>query len=226
MRTGPDFSEEHVLDDGTRVTIRHVRPEDADEVARGFARLSPTSRYRRFLGGLGALSPEMLRYLTHVDGKDHVALVAVAPREGGGDEGLGIARFIRDPGDAEVAEAAITVIDEAQRKGLGRILGVALGRAALERGIHRFRGEILTDNGPVRQLLEEVGAVVRPDSGASLGGGGSLVFDLELAPHEAAPERSFDVVVGRLLRSAASQLAGLFRGVGPPHRDHEEEKRD
>ena len=55
METGPDFHEEHVLADGTRVILRHVRPEDAGEVRRGLERLSPQSRYRRFLSAVTAL---------------------------------------------------------------------------------------------------------------------------------------------------------------------------
>src|SRR5579863_9921207 len=180
MLTGPTFHEDHVLDDGTKVTLRHVRAEDGPEIRRGFDRLSPSSRYRRFLGGLATLSDETLRYLTVVDGVDHVAIVAVAPgrAEGGADpaaeEGLGIARFVRSAEDPAVAEAALTVIDDAQGKGLGRILGVTLARAALERRVLRFRGEILAHNPAVRQLLDEVGAVVQK------AGERSLVFEIEL----------------------------------------------
>lgn len=213
MRTGPDFREEHVLDDGTPVTLRHVRPDDAAELKRGFLRLSPASRYRRFLGSPSMLSDETLRYLTCVDGQDHVAIVATTPDPStGADVGLGIARFIRGADDRAVAEAAITVVDDMQRKGLGRILAVTLARAALERGVQRFRGEVLTDNQPVRQLLEEVGASVRA------GTEGSLVFDVELAAPEPHSERPLEVVARRILRAASSHLAGLFRGPGVPSR--------
>jgi GNAT superfamily N-acetyltransferase len=207
MLTGPDFHEDHVLDDGTRVTLRHVRPEDAVELERGFERLSPASRYRRFLGSVSALSPEMLRYLTCVDGQDHVALVAVTRPPGAStDTGLGIARFIRAPADPKVAEAAITVVDDAQGKGLGRILGIELARCALERGVARFRGEILVDNAPVRQLLAEVGATVYPVEG------GSLLFDVDLRPPDHAPPNRLEVIARRILRAASSHLVGLFRG--------------
>ncbi len=209
MLTGSDFHEEHVLDDGTPVTLRHVRPEDAAELRRGFARLSPASRYRRFLGSKSTLSDETVRYLTCVDGQNHVAIVATtrgAPL--GEPTGLGIARFIRSTEDPAVAEAALTVIDDMQRKGLGRILAVTLARAALERGITRFRGEILTDNEPARELLDEVGATVHasPD--------GSLVFDVALTPEHPPSDHSLELVARRILRAASSHLAGLFRALG------------
>lgn len=212
MLTGPGFREDHVLDDGTPVTLRHVRPDDATELKRGFDKLSPSSRYRRFLCVRNELSNATLRYLTCVDGRDHVAIAAVTRAPGATtDTGLGIARFIRTADDPAVAEAAITVIDDAQRKGLGRILGLTLARAALERGVKRFRGEVLTDNEAVRELLKEVGAVVRPS------GSGSLVFDVDLGPAQSpAATHHLERGVRQILRVASSHLAGLIRGLGPP----------
>ena len=175
MLTGPDFHEQHTLDDGTVVTIRHIRPADASELRRGFDALSAASRHARFHGGSSTLSDEALRYLTEVDGHDHVALVATTqPRSGEPEVGLGVARFVRSEDDPTVAEAAMTVLDAAQHKGLGRILGIALGRAAIERGIERLRGEVLGGNAPVRALLDEFGAEVRhaPD--------GNLEFEVTL----------------------------------------------
>ncbi|HET9992621.1 MAG TPA: GNAT family N-acetyltransferase [Kofleriaceae bacterium] len=195
MPTGSEFLEHYRLDDGTLVRLRHVRPADAAELKRGFDRLSPSSRYRRFLAGRAALSNETLRYLTCVDGHDHVAIVAVTDAADGTEAGLGIARFIRTKDDPEAAEVAITVIDDMQRKGVGRMLALALARAAVERGVKRFRGEILAENEPVRRLLEEVGASIRPAEC------GSLVFEVELSrdPHD------LEMIARRLLR-AISQL--------------------
>ncbi|HEY6034847.1 MAG TPA: GNAT family N-acetyltransferase [Kofleriaceae bacterium] len=196
MLTGSEFLERYSLADGTVVRLRHVRPADADELKRGFDRLSPSSRYRRFLAGRAALSNEMLQYLTRVDGHDHVAIVAVRAAADGTEAGLGIARFIRTKDDPEAAEAAITVIDDMQRKGVGRILALALARAALERGVKRFRGEILAENEPVRRLLEGVGATMR------FGDSGSLVFEVDLGSRDPAELES---IARRLLR-AISQL--------------------
>jgi len=212
MQTGPDFREDHTLDDGTVVTLRHIRPEDAAELKRGFDKLSPASRYRRFLGGVRSLSDENIRYLTQVDGQDHVAIVAVTRAPGTDAEtGLGIGRFIRTADDPTVAEAALTVIDDAQGRGIGHLLGLALGRAALERGVRRFRGEILANNEPVRELLEELGAAVHRATDRS------LVFDVELGPAESLEVSDrFESVGRRLLRAASSHLVGLIRGLGPP----------
>ncbi len=207
METGPDFHEEHVLADGTKALLRHVRPDDAPELRRGLERLSPESRYRRFLGAVTTLTDEQLRYLTCVDGKDHVAIVAVRVSPGpGGENGLGIGRFVRLKDEPEVADVAITVLDDVQRKGLGRLLSLALARAAYERGIRRFRGQILADNTAVRELLEDVGAVLGdPEDGG-------IVFDVELTPTPFTPGSRLDVVARRLLRAAAR--TGLFARHG------------
>lgn len=104
----------------------------------------------------------MLRYLTNVDGRDHVAIVATTlPDASGREVGLGVARFVRAREDPTLAEVALTVVDSAQHKGLGRILGIAIARAALERGVRRFTGPILRDNLAIRCLLDEMGAKLR-----------------------------------------------------------------
>jgi len=202
MRTGPDFHEDHILADGRKVTLRHVRPDDAAGIREGLARLSAQSRYRRFLAPVSALSDEQLRYLTCVDGQDHVAIVAVVAGPQG-DSGLGIARFVRLRDEPAVAEAAITVIDDAQGKGLGRLLALTLALAAVARGVRRFRGTILPGNTAVLQLLKELGAVVKT---GELG----TVFEIELTPTPFEPGTGLDVIARRLLRTAA-RTAGVFR---------------
>lgn len=203
MVTGPNFREEHVLDDGTPITLRHVRPDDVTGFKHAFERLSASSRYTRFHGITKTLSDEMLHYLTNVNGRDHVAIVAVGrPPNESADIGLGVARFIRSEEDPSLAEPAITVIDAMQKKGLGRILAIALARAALERGIDRFRGQILADNVPVRRLLDEIGAVVHDDLSRD------LVFDVSLRPSDDHPSAMLrlEAVFRKLLRAASSRL--------------------
>jgi GNAT superfamily N-acetyltransferase len=210
VKTGPEFSARHTLADGTQVLLRHIRSEDAEELRRGFERLSPTSRYRRFFGGVGALTPEMLRYLTCVDGVDHVAIVAsIESPDLKVETGAGVARFVRLANEPTVAEAAVTVIDDQQGKGLGHLLAVTLAEAARERGIQHFRAEVLKSNVPVRQMLVDIGAVVRVD------GPESIVFDISLE-QILSEESAENPSIRRILRAAASQVAGLIRSLGPP----------
>ena len=208
FRIDADYREEHVLADGTKVTLRLIRPEDGEALRKGFSRLSPTSRYRRFLSGISELSDDMVRYFTQVDGVNHLAMVATTDSLDLKTEiGLGVARMIRLEGEPTVAEAAVTVSDDAQRRGIGRLLVRAVAEAALERGVQTIRAEVLATNAPMRRLLDEVGAVVRSDDGTT------LVFDVPLEWHRRAlREGSTDAEdnpLRRLLRAVAEQLAQL-----------------
>ncbi|MGH2677335.1 MAG: GNAT family N-acetyltransferase [Actinomycetota bacterium] len=151
------------LRDGTRVKIRPVVPTDKQRFLDGFARLSPASRYRRFLAPVDELSPDMLRRFTEVDYVNEFAYVALLLDEPG-EPGAGVARYVRLPDDPETAEAAVTVVDEYQGRGLGTILLEALGAVALEQGIVRFSGLVLESNAAVREILVQLGARVRYDA--------------------------------------------------------------
>ena len=49
-----------VLRDGSRVTVREIRPEDAPLFSAAFAGLSSEARYNRFLGAVQKLAPSAL----------------------------------------------------------------------------------------------------------------------------------------------------------------------
>src|SRR6476619_2159467 len=107
------------LKDGSSVLVRRVTAADQGLFVDGFARLSDESRYRRFLAAKKRLSDDELAFFTELDHHGHEALGAVDPATG---EGLGVARYVRDPARYEIAEAAVAVIDDWQGRGLGRVL--------------------------------------------------------------------------------------------------------
>lgn len=165
--------------DGTEVLVRPVLPEDKAGLADGFARLSPESRYGRFFAPIAELGEDQLRFLTEVDYVDHFAWVAVLA--GRPDVGVGVARYVRIPGEPRAAEAAVTVVDEYQGRGLGTILMQALAAAAVENGIRTFRGHVLRTNEPMLELLELAAARLTHDAP------GVLRFELDLPGADAAP---------------------------------------
>jgi GNAT superfamily N-acetyltransferase len=202
------FREEHALADGTPVTLRFIRPDDADGLRRSFARLSARSRYQRFLAGVPELTDEMVAYLTQVDGQNHVAVVATTDSLDLKTElGLGVARFVRLAGEPDVAEAAVTVVDDVQGKGVGRLLLTALTSLAMDRGVRAFRGEVLVENTRMCRMLAEVGATVRVVDGQT------LVFDVPLQEPRDALARQPSHPLRRLLRAAAESLG---MGAEPP----------
>ena len=75
----PDDTVDGVLNDGTRVLFRPIRPNDKDVLRRGLENMSPESRYRRFFAPIDHFSDEQLAYLTEIDYQDHFAWLAFLP---------------------------------------------------------------------------------------------------------------------------------------------------
>jgi GNAT superfamily N-acetyltransferase len=143
------------LGEGSRVRLRQGRSSDRDLLVRGFERLSSESRYRRFLVAMPHLSDGMVEYLTHVDHHDHEAIIAVDEESG---EGLGVARYVRDQDHPELAEVAVTVIDDWQGRGLGTLLLEVLSARARQEGIRTFTAVLLATN---REMLDLLGGLDR-----------------------------------------------------------------
>jgi GNAT superfamily N-acetyltransferase len=147
-----------VLNDGALVRIRPIAPKDKERLAEGWKNLSERSRYLRFLHAKPSLSASDLIYLTEIDYRNHFAWAAEA-LDSDDVPGIGIARYIRDPQEPTVAEAALAVVDSRQRQGLGRILLQALSDAARDNGIESFRAYVSLSNLQVLNALAKVGAV-------------------------------------------------------------------
>ncbi len=201
------WEERHTLADGTPVVLRPLRPADAVALREGYATLSASSRYTRFLGALPELSDEQLKRLTEVDGDTHVAIVAlVESLDLKTEHGLGVGRFIRLPDDPTVAETALTVLDAHQGRGLGKLLLSALVRIAAAQGVRNFRAEVLAGNAAVLGLLASVGAVERPgESDAEV-----RVYDIPIPSADEAGGSRWQALY-LLLRHASVSAAQVFR---------------
>jgi RimJ/RimL family protein N-acetyltransferase len=160
---------------GEPITIREIRADDHERLRDHHERLSPESRYRRFLAAKPRLSAADARYLVEVDGCDHFALVATVP-DGGAERIVAVARYIRLPENREVAELAIVVNDDFQGQGMGADLIRRLADAAVQRGVRRFRATMLSDNLAIHRLLE--GLADGPVERRRLGGLSEMEFAL------------------------------------------------
>jgi GNAT superfamily N-acetyltransferase len=196
----------HRLADGTPVRLRLLRPDDRAKLLAGFARLSDESRYARFFTAMPRLSDTTLDRLLATDGWNHLAIAAEAgdqPPESAA--GLGVARFIRLPEAPDVAEAAVAVVDDMQRRGLGTLLLARLAAAARERGIHHFRAEVMRTNQAMVSLLHGIDADAHPTYDGSV-----AVYDLAVPDDAHAGERPEGPLFG-MLRLAASGLHVVLR---------------
>lgn len=151
----------HRLGDGTRVLVRPLVPEDRTELVARYGALSSRSRRLRFVSAPAHLSDRLLEHLLDVDYVDRHALVATLVDEPG-TPSVGIARYLRSTADPTVADAAVTVIDEQQGRGIGTLLLTSLVADAMENGIEVFTADILWDNSELLDALRAVGARVMP----------------------------------------------------------------
>ncbi|HLF98390.1 MAG TPA: GNAT family N-acetyltransferase [Methylococcaceae bacterium] len=148
------------LADGTEITIRPIRPEDAD-LEREFVRhLSPEAKYLRFRQSLQELTDEMVVRFTQLDYHRELALLATVQQDGRELE-LGVTRYIVNP-DGESAEFALVVDDAWQNKGIGSRLLSSLIEAARERGVKTLVGGILAHNSRMLDLAKSIGFVCQP----------------------------------------------------------------
>jgi GNAT superfamily N-acetyltransferase len=190
------------LRDGSRVRIRRLRDSDSDLLLRGFRRLSPESRYRRFLTPTSRLSDRTVRYLVEIDHRDHEALIAVDEER---DEGAGVARYVRNEGRPNAAEVAVTVVDDWQGRGLGTLLVEAITMRAREEGVDTFTALMLVENREMMDLLRRLGSVRVVDRAS-----GTVEVEVHLPAIGVSPE------LRKLIRLAAASDIAIPVGELPP----------
>ena len=143
------------LRDGTEVTVRAIRAQDADKLQAAIRALSADSRYSRFFSPLRELSPQLLDRATHPDAKRELQLVAVAGGEGE-QEIIAGARYAATGTDGD-CEFAVAVVDAWHGRGVARLLLETLMREARIRGFARMEGYILASNSAMRGLATRLG---------------------------------------------------------------------
>ncbi|MDX1610317.1 MAG: bifunctional acetate--CoA ligase family protein/GNAT family N-acetyltransferase [Halofilum sp. (in: g-proteobacteria)] len=149
------------LKDGTAVTIRPIRPEDAEMVQSFVRGLSEESSYFRFMQSLQELTPTMLVRFTQIDYDREMALIAVTGQDGAETE-IGVARYVTNP-DGTSCEFALVIADAWQGRGLGTRLMQRLMEVARECGLQTIEGEVLADNAGMLQLMDRLGFSSRTD---------------------------------------------------------------
>ena len=148
------------MSDGRSVRVRPVRPEDAGKVQAFFDRMSPETRYYRFMEAIEELPAGLIARFTQIDYDREMALIALTGT--GDDEAMiGSARYTLAP-DGESVEFALVVADDWQRFGLGRRLMGALIDCARSKGYRSIVGDVLGNNPKMLRLMHSLGFSVQP----------------------------------------------------------------
>lgn len=172
-RSRPTAADRLVLADGRRLKIRPIERQDRDRLRRLFMRLTPESRYRRYLSPKPVLSERELDHLLDVDHVHHEALAAVDETNG---SFVAAARYVQLPDQPDVADVAIEVADDLHTQGIGTALAIRTLERARANGFTRVTAITLHDNGPARALLRRLHFSPRSSHGYD------AEFELELTP--------------------------------------------
>ena len=148
---------EHRVIGGEPMTIRPIRPEDAQAHKAFFARLSPQDIRYRFFSAMRELSPEQTVRLTQVDYDREMAFIAVRDAT---SETVGVARLACDV-DMRSGEFAVIVQADMKGRGLASLLMRRLIDWGRAQGLHEIEGQILADNQPMLAFIRHLGFTVR-----------------------------------------------------------------
>ncbi len=147
--------------DGRTITIRPIRPEDADMEQAFVKKLSDESKYYRFMDTLRELTQSMLVRFTQIDYDREMALIATLPDADGKEVQIGVARYVTNP-DGETVEFALAIADEWQKHGIGRRLMSALIETARQKGYRAVVGDVLSQNTKMFRLMTILGFSIHP----------------------------------------------------------------
>ena len=162
------------LRDGTRVHLRPIVPEDEPLLHEAVASMSERTVYFRFFSPIKRMSDALAHRLAVVDYHDRFALVATTHRPNDKERIVGVARYDRAR-DTDVAEVAVAVIDEFQRRGMGSVLLAELARVARKEDIKSFQLIVLPENREMLGLLRKMGWI---HQARLIGGVYEISFDL------------------------------------------------
>jgi acetyltransferase len=138
------------------ITVRPIRPEDAQGHTAFFARLSPQDIRYRFFSAMKELSPEQTVRLTQVDYDREMAFIAVDETTG---DTVGVSRLACDS-DGRSGEFAVIVQANMKGHGLASHLMHRLIDWARMQGLVEVVGQILADNHPMLTFVRHLGFTV------------------------------------------------------------------
>lgn len=148
------YIEPVILKDNTIVQLRPIHPSDGDHAQDFKEKLSPESIYDRFLGYAPKMSPAIIEYMTVIDYKKHMAVIAET-RIDDQKEIIGVGRIAKD-GKNE-AEFSIIIADAWHGNGLGSIMTDYMLCIAKDLGYQKIYSLVFTRNQRMLEILKHDG---------------------------------------------------------------------
>ena len=207
-----DQRTDHVLPDGTTVTLRPIRGDDRARLLAMWARTSPESRRLRFLGPFNLDETNVHRF-TDLDPALQYAVVATRGR-GERERIVGVARYERYPDQRDHAEFAALVEDGEQGRGIGTALVRRVAQAAESAGITRLAGDIFSDNIRMLNLVRELGleyTADRDDGGVVRSDLATSITEQFLDVVDASEREAAEAALRRFLRPEKVAVVGASR---------------
>ncbi|MDH3218897.1 MAG: GNAT family N-acetyltransferase [Gammaproteobacteria bacterium] len=155
------------LPDGGVLHLRAIRPGDREALLREFRRLSQQTVRDRFFYAKQVLTPKELTFLTEVDFRCHVGLVAELEIDGH-RRPVAVGRFMCEQELPDRSEIAITVVDEMQGRGIGKALLKHLIHCARELGVRYLDAMVLSENKRMYRLMRRTGLPIESRTDGSV----------------------------------------------------------
>ena len=181
MTTETSSARTEMLRDGSRVSIRPIRPDDKAALGAFFDGLSAHSKHLLFLGGIAHLRDADLERICAPDLAKAMAYVAAATAPSG-ERLVGICRYASSQAPCDEAEISVAVADDWQHKGLATLLLKRLIEHARDAGVKRLYSVDSATNHRMRRLASHLGFAERPDPDDAR----QVIYTMELAPFSAA----------------------------------------
>ena len=140
-----EFTCAETLRNGLAVTIRHLRADDRERIAKAVRQLDRESIYTRLFSYRDELTDSGLDRIMRVDPEHEVALVVTARPEND-DIVIGAGRYVVNGAEGRTAEVAFVVEEDYQGLGIASRLLRHFVRIAREQGISAFEADVLAGN--------------------------------------------------------------------------------